>query len=136
MPNVFHDIRKMHDHYNLPIPDRATPMDSETAKFRTVFLIEEITEFQRATTKGDFYEQVDALIDLIVVASGTLDLMGVDGERHWNEVLRANLQKERVSSASESKRNSPIDLKKPEGWEPPDHRSILMYAIRKNRNAK
>ena len=64
---------------------------------------------------------VDALIDLCVVAIGTLDAYGVDANMAWDEVLDANLNKE--VGVKESRPN-PLglpDLIKPMGWVGPDH---------------
>ena len=71
---------------------------------------------------GDAEEIVDGLIDLCVVAIGTLDAFNVDGNKAWDEVLKANMQKE--VGVKESRPN-PLglpDLIKPEGWEAPSHK--------------
>lgn len=90
--------------------------------FRADFLQEELDETKRAIMAGDAEEIVDGLIDLCVVAIGTLDAFNVDGNRAWNEVLKANMQKE--VGVKESRPN-PLglpDLIKPEGWEAPSHK--------------
>ena len=64
---------------------------------------------------------VDGLIDLCVVAIGTLDAMGVNVHKAWDEVLTANMAKE--VGVKESRPN-PLglpDLIKPEGWIAPVH---------------
>ena len=70
-------------------------MDSEKLKkfleFRTNFLQEELDELKKADNADDV---VDALIDLCVVAIGTLDSFDVDPYRAWDEVLKANMNKE------------------------------------------
>ncbi len=90
--------------------------------FRADFLQEELDETKRAIMAGDAEEIVDGLIDLCVVAIGTLDAFNVDGNKAWNEVLKANMQKE--VGVKESRPN-PLglpDLIKPEGWEAPSHK--------------
>jgi len=69
----------------------------------------------------DADEIVDGLIDLCVVAIGTLDAFGVDAHTAWDRVHKANMSKE--VGVKESRPN-PLglpDLIKPEGWEAPTH---------------
>ena len=90
--------------------------------FRADFLQEELDETKRAIMAGDAEEIVDGLIDLCVVAIGTLDAFNVDGNKAWDEVLKANMQKE--VGVKESRPN-PLglpDLIKPEGWKAPSHK--------------
>ena len=64
-------------------------------EFRIDFLREELDETEAALVSMDSEEIVDGLIDLCVVAIGTLDAFGVDPYKAWDEILRANLSKER-----------------------------------------
>lgn len=69
----------------------------------------------------DSEEIVDGLIDLCVVAIGTLDALGVNVHKAWDEVYEANMNKE--VGVKESRPN-PLglpDLIKPEGWTAPSH---------------
>ena len=89
--------------------------------FRADFLQEELDETKRAIMAGDAEEIVDGLIDLCVVAIGTLDAFNVDGNKAWDEVLKANMQKE---VGVKSTRPNPLgvpDLVKPEDWKAPSH---------------
>ena len=63
----------------------------EFLKFRVAFLQEELDETREAYMIGDAEEVVDGLIDLCVVAIGTLDAFGVDPYKAWDEVLKANM---------------------------------------------
>jgi predicted HAD superfamily Cof-like phosphohydrolase len=74
---------------------------------------------------NDSEEFVDGLIDLIVIAAGTLDLFGVDVEMAWDEVMDANLGK---MVGVKPGRPNPLglpDLIKPSGWKAPSHRKNL-----------
>ena len=69
----------------------------------------------------DNEEIVDGLIDLCVVAIGTLDAFGVDAHKAWDEVLKANMNKE---VGEKPERPNPLglpDLVKPKGWKAPSH---------------
>lgn len=114
------DMRAMHDHYG--VTDKVAAFDAEKLKkfleFRISFLQEELDEMKTAKNAEDV---VDALIDLCVVAIGTLDLFDVDAYKAWNVVYTANMSKE--VGVKESRPN-PLglpDLIKPEGWTAPSH---------------
>jgi len=90
-------------------------------EFRIDFLQEELSETEAALVNMDAEEIVDGLIDLCVVAIGTLDAFGVDPYKAWDEVLKANLAKE---VGVKPERPNPLglpDLIKPKDWEGPDH---------------
>jgi hypothetical protein len=89
--------------------------------FRIKFIREELMETEAALTHNDPEEIVDGLIDICVVAIGTLDAFGVDPYKAWDEVLKANLNK---TVGVKPERPNPLglpDLIKPEGWEGPSH---------------
>ena len=89
--------------------------------FRLDFIEEEFDETQKAVIENDPEEIVDGLIDLCVVAIGTLDAFGVDPYKAWDAVHAANMAK--VVGVKPSRPN-PLgvpDLIKPEGWTAPDH---------------
>ncbi len=118
--NWVDDIEVMHNHYK--VHDAISTFTPEKLKallkFRIAFLEEELTELKDAQSAEDV---VDALIDLCVVAIGTLDCFQINSERAWNEILRANMQKE---TGIKKERPNPLglpDLVKPEGWRGPEH---------------
>jgi len=119
--NWAHDIMIMHEKYG--VFDKVQAFDKEKLnkflEFRIKFLEEEMNELSTAETADDV---VDALIDLCVVAIGTLDLFDVDARLAWDRVHEANMNK-RVG-IKESRPN-PLglpDLVKPEGWTAPSHK--------------
>ena len=90
-------------------------------EFRVDFLREELDETETALISMDSEEIVDGLIDLCVVAIGTLDAFGIDPYKAWDEVLRANMAKE---VGVKEGRPNPLgvpDLTKPDDWEAPSH---------------
>ncbi len=115
------DIEHMHAHYR--VHPTIEGMDSATLKkfleFRINFLQEELDELRTAKTSEDV---VDALIDLCVVAIGTLDGFKVDSHKAWDEVLQANMNK---APGVKPSRPNPLglpDLIKPIGWQAPSHK--------------
>lgn len=104
-------------------------------EFRLSFLEEELDETRKAALLDrDNAEIVDGLIDLCVVAIGTLDAFGVDAYKAWDRVHKANMSKE---PGVKEERPNPLglpDLMKPEGWEGPTHddnTGYLTHAIQK-----
>lgn len=90
-------------------------------EFRLSMIKEEYDETVAAVQDGNAEEVVDGLIDLIVFAIGTLDVMGVNANQAWNEVLAPNMNK---TPGVKPGRPNPFgmpDLIKPEGWVGPDH---------------
>lgn len=117
------DINEMQTKYGVhDWMKKANPHQrNEYLKFRAEFLKEELTELNNAIYHADSEEVVDALIDLCVVAIGTLDSFQVDAHKAWDEVLKANMNKE---VGVKEGRPNPLglpDLTKPEDWEAPDH---------------
>ena len=111
----------MHAYYGMH--EKFAEFDQEKKRkfleFRSKFLQEELDELKENINNPE--EVVDALIDLCVVAIGTLDAFGIDSHKAWDEVLRANLSK-RVGV--KEGRPNPLglpDLMKPEGWTAPSH---------------
>ena len=120
------DMNEMASKYK--IQDAVNNLDSGELKaflqFRINFLQEELDEMKKAATPNqpiDGEEVVDALIDLCVVAIGTLDLFDINAYEAWDEVLKANMNKK---VGIKETRPNPLglpDLIKPEGWKAPDH---------------
>jgi hypothetical protein len=117
------DISIMHRKYATNIIVRR--MDKKTLEkflwFRLNFLTEELEETLNAAENRDPEEVVDGLIDLCVVAIGTLDAFGIDAHKAWDAVLKANMNK--IIGVKEERPN-PLglpDLIKPTGWTPPSH---------------
>jgi len=123
--NWVKDIADMHKKYG--VQSKVSELDETSLgallKFRLDFLAEEYNELCAASLSRpvNAEETVDALIDLCVVAIGTLDLFGVDAYAAWDEVLRANMNKEVGIKPSRPNPLGLPDLIKPEGWTAPSH---------------
>jgi predicted HAD superfamily Cof-like phosphohydrolase len=78
-----------------------------------------MNELSTAETADDV---VDALIDLCVVAIGTLDLFDVDARLAWDRVHEANMNKQVGIKESRPNPLGLPDLVKPEGWTAPSHK--------------
>lgn len=114
------DLRKMHNHYGFD----EDPFDLTQLVGRIEFLQEELDEIKKSFSENDAEGIVDGLIDLIVVAVGTLDRAKVDFWKAWDAVYSANMAKQRGTN-DKRPNASGVDLVKPEGWKPPSHRDNL-----------
>jgi len=120
------DIHEMHTKFGVrnAVEKFDSVMLRTFLRFRLDFLHEELGETEKAAQAGiplDSEEVVDGLIDLCVVAIGTLDALGVDPYKAWDEVHKANMSKEVGIKESRPNPLGLPDLIKPEGWVGPDH---------------
>ena len=122
MADVFDDIVAFHEKFGLVGEAKETLVDDLFA-FRCRFLNEEIEELEEAHDDDDLPKFLDACIDIMYVASGTLVMAGFTAEdmrEAWRRVHEANLTKVRATRPSMSSRGSTWDVIKPKGWTPPD----------------
>ena len=126
--NWFKDMQDMHKKYGVNKWMQAE-MQSDVdwrkinkfMQFRLGMMQEELDETKKAFEQKDAPEMVDGIIDLCVFAIGTLEVFGVDANKAWDEVYRANMSKE---VGIKEGRPNPLglpDLVKPEGWKGPSH---------------
>lgn len=138
------DNLEMHEKFGVhEAVDKLTPEKLlKFVEFRLNFLQEELNEAKTALVKlqglqdlnwsqrtAEHDEQVltagedivDAMVDLCVVAIGTLNAMAVDAHEAWDRVHAANMTKEVGIKASRPNPLGLPDLIKPPGWVSPTH---------------
>lgn len=121
--NWVKDIQVMQKKYKTPEWIEENPdKHDEFLKFRVNFLREEMSELINAVDTDNDEEIVDALIDLCVVAIGTLTAFNVDANKAWDEVLRANMNKKVGMKPSRPNKLGLPDLIKPKNWRGPNHK--------------
>ena len=126
MANLTRDISDFHVKFNLEYTGPVRVLPDDVAEFRIKFMQEELFEYIEGVVEGDIEKQFDALIDLVYVALGTAYLQGMPFDKGWELVQAANMAKVKAGPNGEgSKRGSPHDVIKPEGWAPPDHGPLL-----------
>jgi predicted HAD superfamily Cof-like phosphohydrolase len=139
--NWVQDIADMHQKYGVNPVVRNFDKDKLEAflKFRIDFLQEELDEMRNAVanrqasaldTANASDDVVDALIDLCVVAIGTLDAFDVNAYEAWDRVHKANMNKEVGVKASRPNPLGLPDLVKPEGWVAPTHKDNLGLVVK------
>ena len=114
------DIKQMHDKFGVNPVVRTFDKEKLYAflEFRLKFIQEELNETKNAKGGDDI---VDGLIDLCVVAIGTLNAFDVNAYEAWDRVHSANMQKEVGIKASRPNPLGLPDLVKPAGWLSPTH---------------
>ncbi len=129
MKNWVQDIKNLSDRFGVRKAVEGFDQEKLNAflEFRIRFLEEELDETKAAAAEKDAEEICDGLIDLCVVAIGTLEAFGVDAHKAWDEVHAANMSKEvGVNSSRENDFGLP-DLIKPtmeshgRDWVNPSH---------------
>jgi len=124
--NWFKDMQDMHKKYGVDkwMNEEKKSDWSRLNKymdFRIKMMQEELDETRAAFENQNEEEVVDGIIDLCVFAIGTLEVFGVDANKAWDQVYKANMSKE---VGIKEGRPNPLglpDLVKPEGWEGPTH---------------
>ena len=126
--NWFKDMQDMHIKYGVNKWVQAEKQSDVEIKrfnqfmdFRINMMQEELDETRNAFINKDPEEIVDGIIDLCVFAIGTLEVFGVDANKAWDEVYKANMNKE---VGIKEGRPNPLglpDLIKPKGWKGPSH---------------
>lgn len=114
-------VKGMHTQFGITSEDLPT-FSQEEKTFRIMAMLEEIEEYACAETIDD---ELDAIIDLIVFALGTLERQGLlpIAEKSFNRVMVANCNKK---LGPNTKRGSfALDLVKPERWTAPQFRDLL-----------
>lgn len=120
------DIAAMHNKFG--VNDVIRGLSAEQLRtfllFRIDFLQEELDEMREALTLGGEKaadDTVDALIDLCVVAIGTLNAFDVNAYEAWNRVHAKNMLKNPGVNANRPNPFGLPDLIKPAGWTAPTH---------------
>ena len=126
--NWFKDMQEMHKKYGVNKwmqAEKQSDVDirrfNKFMEFRIGMMQEELDETKNAYKENNAEEMVDGIIDLCVFAIGTLEVFGVDANKAWDEVYKANMSKE---VGIKQGRPNPLglpDLVKPKGWKGPSH---------------
>jgi hypothetical protein len=121
------DMNLMSRHYG--VKDIVEKMDPPTLRrfieFRIGCLYEEMQEINDAHETEDADGVVDGIVDLVVFAIGTLELMNVDFAEAWWRVLVANMSKKLGIKASRPNPFGLPDLVKGPDFVSPQHKDNI-----------
>jgi predicted HAD superfamily Cof-like phosphohydrolase len=112
--DIFDLVKKQLQHFQIDYAGAPRSLTTEEKRFRTCCMMEEVMEY---LTHDNLEKEYDALLDLLVFALGTMVRQGlpIDG---IVDVVQANLEKELGPLGKRG--DFELDLRKPEGWLPPD----------------
>ena len=120
--NFYTDVKDFHQAFGQRVGESPELPSKEERDLRKKLLAEEYSEYVVAEYKDDIIEIADALADIIYIACGTAVSYGIPLDRLFAEVHRSNMAKlvdGKVIRRSDGK------VQKPDGWTPPDVKSIL-----------
>jgi predicted HAD superfamily Cof-like phosphohydrolase len=117
------NIAEMHKRFEMTYNLKPQTLTKEILMSRAEFIQEELNELKESILQGDYFETVDALVDIVVVVKGTAAMMGLRWKLHWDEVHRANMAKVRGNNTKRPDLKE--DLVKPIGWCGPSHSYVL-----------
>ena len=93
------------------------------ANLYMALVMEEYKELILAFGNRDMIEIADACADLKWVIEGLEHTLNIPQQEVWDEVARSNLAK--ISASGKVLKREDGKVLKPEGWTPPDIKSIL-----------
>lgn len=114
MKTQYQLVKEFHQAFQNPVADAPVMLSSERVAKRAGWLLEEIEEFKDAATLED---QVDAMIDTLYFAYGTLVELGVDPDPIFEIVHRANMAKLFPDGLPHFHNGKVI---KPDNWQAPE----------------
>ena len=117
------DVLDFHKKYKINYDGKLRRLPPDLFQFRVNRGLEEVFEYRDADC---LEKELDAQIDEIYIALGTLHLHGFSPEKiaeAWRRVHAANMAKELCSSSNPGK-GHPTDIVKPKGWQAPDHSDL------------
>lgn len=121
----FRDVTEFHKKFNIDYDGPPRDLEQQYKYFRTKRLNEEFEEYLVAVEKKNLEGQLDALVDLIYIALGTIHAHGWDFDEAWSRIHEANMRKELSSPENPGKYNNKRDIVKPPGWTAPSLKDLV-----------
>lgn len=116
-------IANLYKKFGITVEKDPYKLDKGMVKERIEHIESEIVELKDALIRENLMDIIDALVDIVYLTKGTAISMGYAWGEHFQEVHRANSEKERGEHPKRPGRKE--DLIKPKGWIPPNHKDIL-----------
>ena len=121
MDTEYQDLIAMNKKFSILHADHPGHLSHRKMLERIGCMQEELSELANAASHDDLAGVADALVDLVVFAKGTAVMLGLPWQELWDDVMRANMAKER----GVGKRGHAVDLVKTEGWVGPRTGKVL-----------
>lgn len=122
MKQALDQLKEFHRVFRAAARDTVGVPDAATIALRAQLMREELDETITAMQQDDLVEIADGLADLCYVAIGTAVAYGIPLDKVFEEVHRSNMMK---APNGIVKYREDGKVLKPEGWQPPNVKSIL-----------
>lgn len=137
-PDMAQDVVDFHVKYGINYGGPPRRLPQQLHDFRVIRGLEEVYEYRDAT---DLEKELDAQIDEIYIALGTLHLHGFTPEmiaEAWRRVHAANMAKERSNpknlgkykTVEDGEAGGWADIVKPKGWVGPNHSDLCGEVVK------
>lgn len=123
MSNMFQDVKKFQTAVGQHIGEAVEFPDGPERALRMRLLQEEVKEYEEGEYKNDIENIAKELADIIYIVCGTAASYGIPLDKVFDEVHRSNMAK--LGPDGRPKRREDGKILKPDGWVPPDIKSIL-----------
>jgi len=123
MTNMFSDVVEFQTAVGQHIGSKPELPDPAERELRLRLLKEEYEEYIQGECKNDVENIAKELADIIYIVCGTAASYGIPLDKVFSEVHRSNLSK--LNEDGSVSRRSDGKILKPDGWKPPDIKSIL-----------
>jgi predicted HAD superfamily Cof-like phosphohydrolase len=122
MSNMFQDVKEFQTAVGQNVGSKPQFPDGDERVLRMRLLKEEFDEYNQGEYNNDLENIAKELADIIYIVCGTAVSYGIPLDRVFEEVHRSNMAK--LVDGKPVRRDDGKILK-PEGWTPPDIKSIL-----------
>ena len=123
MSNMFQDVKEFQTAVGQYIGTEPRFANKSERSLRMSLLMEEVKEYLEGEEKEDLENVAKELADIIYIVCGTAVSYGIPLDRVFEEVHRSNMAK--LGPDGKVKRREDGKILKPDGWTPPDIKSIL-----------
>jgi predicted HAD superfamily Cof-like phosphohydrolase len=123
MSNFYKDVKEFQTAVGQHIGTRAEFPNEDERVLRRKLLKEEVDEYFDGEDKDDLENVAKELADIIYIVCGTAASYGIPLDVVFDAVHKSNMAK--LGPDGKPKRREDGKILKPEGWMPPDIKSIL-----------
>jgi predicted HAD superfamily Cof-like phosphohydrolase len=123
MSNMYQDVKDFQTAVGQNIGVKPELPDPAERELRLRLLKEEYEEYIQGECKNDVENIAKELADIIYIVCGTAASYGIPLDRVFDEVHKSNLSK--LGEDGKPLRREDGKILKPQGWKPPDIKSIL-----------
>ena len=123
MSNFYQDVKHFQTAVGQHIGTEARFPNKGERSLRMDLLMEEVKEYLEGEEKNDLENVAKELADIIYIVCGTAVSYGIPLDKVFDEVHRSNMDK--LGPDGHPKRREDGKILKPDGWTPPDIKSLL-----------